>query len=109
MEALRIALLVCHLGALATLLGAFVARFAAERDVGRVLAGAAGALLATGVLLVVVRQAADLGNNGPKIAVKLAVAAAVLGAALLAGRRTGAFYATGLLAVANVAVAVAWT
>ncbi|SEF85222.1 hypothetical protein SAMN04489712_102271 [Thermomonospora echinospora] len=136
MEVLRIVLLIGHFAALAVLLGAFVGQLAAGRVFGAAMVGAAGALLGTGLLLVAVRAADDLSVNGPKIGVKLAIAAAVLGCALVGRRRTatavaapvpaggavpvsppagarssavGLFYAAGLLTIANVAVAVAWT
>ncbi|GAA2602739.1 hypothetical protein SMC26_02985 [Actinomadura fulvescens] len=134
MEALRIALLVCHLAVLAILLGAFVARLVTARAATGVMAGAAGGLLGTGILLIAVRAADDLGTNGPKVGVKLAVAVAVFGCALAAYRRagglvpasqrnaaqriavresaaatgTGLVYTTGVLAIVNAAVAVAW-
>ncbi|MBA9007548.1 hypothetical protein [Thermomonospora cellulosilytica] len=124
MEVLRVVLLAGHLAALAVLLVSVVVHLGAGRRIGAVLPAAAGALLGTGVLLAAVRTAGDMGNNEPKLAVKLAVAVAVFVCALLARRRpdgahaaasrndrpTGPLpYAVAVLTIANAAIAVAWT
>lgn len=133
-DVLRILLLVCHLLALALLLGGFLVRRSVTRDIGGVLTGAAGAMLGTGVLLAAVRAADGLPVNGPKIGVKLVVAAAVLGC-VVAGNRWStrapvtaaaapsprgalvtkgaaadhvSYHAAAVLTVLNIAIAVAW-
>ncbi|HEX2315567.1 MAG TPA: hypothetical protein VHJ17_17615 [Thermomonospora sp.] len=114
METIRVILFGCHFAALATLLGGLVAGPPTHPRTGRVVLGAAAAMLGTGVLLVAVRAGLDLPVNGPKMAVKTVVAAGVVGCLLWARRRpearrrAGRFGAGGL-AVANAVVAMAWT
>ncbi|TMQ92953.1 hypothetical protein ETD83_26270 [Actinomadura soli] len=115
MDALRVILLICHLAALAGVVVAFVAHLSASRSFLRVLAGAAGGLLGTGLLLLAVDALDDESINWAKMITKLVISTAVLAAALLArsredGERPGTFfYGAGLLALVNTIVAVAWT
>ncbi|GAA5038358.1 hypothetical protein HNP84_003327 [Thermocatellispora tengchongensis] len=112
MESLRLVLIVCHIAALVVLLGGVVYHLARRSPAGPAVVGGAAALLGTGVLLVAVLVAGDLGINGPKIGVKTAVAAAVLGCAVAARRavppRQPMMYATGAFALVNAAVAALW-
>ncbi|MFF4622201.1 hypothetical protein [Nonomuraea jabiensis] len=110
METLRVLLLICHFAALATQLGACVYHLVTRRPPSGVLVGGAFGLLVTGVLLAVTAMAAAEPINGPKLGVKLVIAAAVLSCAIAARRRQGVrlVAACGLLAVANAAIAVLW-
>jgi hypothetical protein len=116
LEIVRLVLLAVHVLGLAAIVGAFFVQMRANDGfaTGVVLAGAITQLV-TGLALVGVRQASDLGVNNIKIAVKLGIAVVVLVAAIVAhvqSRRGGkvkpAFHAAGGLAVVNVLVAVLW-
>jgi hypothetical protein len=116
LEIVRLVLLAVHVLGLAAIVGAFFVQMRAKDGfaTGVVLAGAITQLV-TGLALVGVRQASDLGVNDIKIAVKLGIAVVVLVAAIVAhvqSRRGGkvkpAFHAAGGLAVVNVLVAVLW-
>src|SRR5215207_6865534 len=116
LEIVRLVLLAVHVLGLAAIVGAFFVQMRANDGfaTGVVLAGAITQLV-TGLALVGVRQASDLGVNNIKIAVKLGIAVIVLVAAIIAhvqSRRGGkvkpAFHAAGGLAVVNVLVAVLW-
>lgn len=116
LEIVRLVLLSAHVLGLAAIVGAFFVKMRANDGfpTGVVLAGAITQVV-TGLALVGVREATDLGVNNVKIAVKLGVAVAVLVAAIVAHvqRRRGgkvkpAFHTAGGLAVVNVLVAVLW-
>ena len=114
LEIVRLVLLAGHVLGLAAIVGAFFVQMRAKDGfaTGVVLAGAITQVV-TGLALVGVREASDLGVNNIKIAVKLGLAVVVLVAAIIAHvkRRRGgnarpAFHTAGGLAVVNVLVAV---
>lgn len=110
MDILRIILVIIHLLSWALVLGLAVAGLS-RRDVPKgVLHGALGAFV-TGLLLVGVREMADMDVNHIKIGVKLLVALGVTVLAYLAEKKEdGARWLgpiAGLTAL-NVALAVAW-
>jgi hypothetical protein len=116
LEIVRLVLLAAHILGLAAIVGAFFVQMRAKTGfaTGVVLGGAITQLV-TGLALVGVRQASDLGVNNVKIAVKLGIAVVVLVAAIVAhvqSRRGGkvkpAFHTAGGLAIVNVLVAVLW-
>lgn len=116
LEIVRLVLLALHILGLAAIVGTFFVQLRAKDGfaTGVVLAGAI-AQVVTGLALVGVREASDLGVNNIKIAVKLGLALVVLAAAIIAHvqRRRGgkvkpAFHTAGGLAVVNVLVAVLW-
>jgi hypothetical protein len=116
LEVVRLILLAIHVLGLAAIVGTFFVQLRAKDGfaTGVMLAGAITQVL-TGMALVGVRQASDLGVNNVKIAVKLGIAVVVLIAAIVAhvqSRRGGkvkpAFHTAGGLAVVNVFVAVLW-
>jgi hypothetical protein len=124
MEIVRLLLVVLHILGLALIIGPFLAQ--ASRKAGfdtRLIQIGAIAQLVTGVLLVGVREAGDLGVDHTKVGVKLVVAVVVLVAAILAGRKQKAaatgrgperaplplLHAAGGLAIVNVFIAVLWT
>jgi hypothetical protein len=116
LEIVRLALLAVHILGLAAIVGAFFVQMRANDGfaTGVVLAGAITQVV-TGLALVGVRQAGDLGVDNVKVAVKLVIAVVVLIAAIVAHvqRRRGgtvkpAFHAAGGLAIVNVLVAVLW-
>lgn len=119
MEALdlvRLVLLAGHILGLAAIVGAFFVQLRANEGfaTGVVLGGAVTQLV-TGLALVGVREAGDLGVDYVKISIKLGIAVVVLVAAIVAHvqRRRGgpvkpAFHTAGGLAVVNVLVAVLW-
>lgn len=116
LEIVRLVLLALHILGLAAIVGTFFVQLRAKDGfaTGVVLAGAI-AQVVTGLALVGVRQASDLGVDNVKIAVKLGLALVVLAAAIVAHvqRRRGgkvkpAFHTAGGLAVVNVLVAVLW-
>ena len=117
LDIIRHVLLAGHILGLAAIVGAFFVQMRSSSGfaTGVVLTGAITQLV-TGLALVGVRQASDLGVNNVKIAVKLTIAVLVLVAAILAhvasrrGRRVKPFFhAAGGLAVVNVLVAVLWS
>jgi hypothetical protein len=116
LETVRLVLLAAHILGLAAIVGTFFVQLRAKDGfaTGVMLAGAITQVV-TGLALVGVRQASDLGVNNIKIAIKLGIAVAVLVAAIVAhvqSRRGGkvkpAFHTAGGLAVVNVLVAVLW-
>lgn len=114
METVRLILLFLHLLGMAVLLGGFTAQLGAtERRMTPGMLHGALTQLVTGIALVGVREADDLAVDNAKIGVKLVVAAVITGILWLAREQrpaqAKAFGAVGLLAVANVGVAVFWT
>lgn len=116
LDIVRHLLLAVHLLGLAAIVGAFFVQLRATDGfaTGVMLAGAITQVV-TGLALVGVRQAEDLGVNNVKIAIKLGLAIVVLVAAIIAhvqrrrgGRVKPAFHTAGGLAVVNVLVAVLW-
>lgn len=116
LEIVRLVLLALHILGLAAIVGTFFVQLRAKDGfaTGVVLAGAITQVV-TGLALVGVREATDLGVNNVKIAVKLGLALVVLVAAIVAHvqRRRGgkvkpAFHTAGGTAVINVLVAVLW-
>ena len=116
LEIVRLVLLALHILGLAAIVGTFFVQMRAKDGfaTGVVLAGAITQVV-TGLALVGVREATELGVNNVKIAVKLGLALVVLVAAIIAHvqRRRGgkvkpAFHAAGGTAVINVLVAVLW-
>src|SRR5919197_156063 len=116
MEFLRLSLLFLHLGGLAALAGGLAVRLGGPRE-GRsmgntVVLSSSLALLLTGAGLVPVDHALDRHLDDAKAGVKLAVLLVILALVLIDRRRRlspRAFAAVGLLAAADVAVAVFWT
>lgn len=116
MEIVRLILLALHLLGLAAIIGVFLVQMRAASGFRTdLLLGGAITQVVTGLALVGVREASDLGVDHIKIAVKLAIAVVVLVAAIIAHRqqRKGgkvkpAFHTAGGLAVVNVLVAVLW-
>lgn len=116
LEIVRLVLLAAHILGLAAIVGAFFVQLRKKSDFALtpVLWGAIVQLV-TGLALVGVREAGDLGVNNVKIAVKLGIALVVLVAAIVAvvqqrkgGRVQPWFHTAGGLAVVNVLVAVLW-
>jgi hypothetical protein len=116
LEIVRLVLLALHILGLSAIVGTFFVQLRAKEGfaTGVMLAGAITQVV-TGLALVGVREATDLGVNNVKIAVKLGLAVVVLVAAIVAHvqRRRGgkvkpAFHAAGGTAVINVLVAVLW-
>ena len=116
LEITRLILLALHILGLAAIIGAFFVQIRKKSDynLSPMLAGAITQLV-TGVALVAVREAADLGVNSTKIAVKLIIAIVVLAAVIVAmvqqrrGKNASPWFQTaGGLAVVNVLVAVLW-
>jgi hypothetical protein len=116
LDVIRLILLAAHILGLAAIVGAFLVQMRAKSGfaTGVVLGGAITQVV-TGLALVGVRQASDLGVDNVKIAVKLVIAIAVLVAAILAhvASRRGRtvkplFHTAGGLAIVNVLVAVLW-
>jgi hypothetical protein len=116
LDVIRLILLALHILGLAAIVGAFLVQMRAKSGfaTGVVLGGAITQVV-TGLALVGVREASDLGVDNVKIAVKLVIALAVLVAAILAhvaarrGRKVKPFFHTaGGLAIVNVLVAVLW-
>jgi hypothetical protein len=117
LEIIRLVLLAGHILGLAAIVGTFFVQMRAKEDfaTGVVLAGAITQVV-TGLALVGVREAGDIGElNHVKIAVKLGLAIVVLVAAIIAhvqnrkgGKVKPAFHAAGGTAIINVLVAVLW-
>lgn len=113
MNALRIVLLLIHLGGMALLLGGFALQTMAgsPRIIPAIFHGASIQLV-TGVLLVAVRAADDRDLNHAKIAVKLTVALIVAGLTHANRRRDpippGVFFGAFGLAALNALVAYSW-
>jgi hypothetical protein len=113
MEALRLSMLFLHFVGLAALLGGFLVQWrAGARVVTSLMVAAAGIQVLTGLLLIASNELQDNAVDRSKVMTKFAIALAVVVFARLGQRRTGTawlFWATGLLTLANVAVAVFWT
>lgn len=116
LEIVRLILLAVHVLGLAAIIGTFFVQMRQRENfaTGVVLGGAITQVV-TGLALVGVREASDLGVNNIKIAVKAGIAIIVLVAAIIAhvkqrkgGKTMPAFHAAGGLAVINVLVAVLW-
>jgi hypothetical protein len=108
-------IVVLHLLGMAAILGGVVAELVARRDgMPTIALHGAGLQVLTGVALVGLASsgAVDVDVNNVKAAVKLSVAIAVLVVAFLSRRKGSAaragLRAVGLLALANVLVAVYW-
>jgi Ca2+/Na+ antiporter len=108
-------LVVLHLLGVAAILGGVVTELMARRDgVPKLALHGAGLQVLTGVVLVGLASsgAVDVNVNNAKAAVKLSVAVAVLVLAFLSRRKVSmgriGLRAVGLLALANVLVAVYW-
>lgn len=113
MNALRIALLVLHVGGMAILLGGFVLEAMGTRRFSPVIFHVVGIQLLTGLLLVGVNEADDRDLDHAKVAVKLVIAF-VLTALVHATRKrdplpTPVFFGAFALAAANAAIAYSWT
>jgi len=116
LEIIRLILLAAHILGLAVIVGVFLVQMRAKEGFRTgLLLGGAIAQLVTGLALVGVREASDLGVDNIKIAVKLGIALVVLIAAIVAqvqqrrgGKVKPAFHTAGGLAVVNVLVAVLW-
>lgn len=119
MEGLRTALIAAHVATLAALFASALATAWAPRlNVPRRLVASNAVVMGlTGIALIGARATLELGNNGPKLAVK----AAVLTGIVVLARRLGGdrarprraalpSYAAGIaaLAVVNTAIALAW-
>lgn len=116
LEIIRLLLLATHILGLAAIIGVFFLQMRKKTDfaVRPILIGAI-VQLASGIALVGVREAGDMGVNHVKIAVKGVIALLVLVSAIIAtvqqrkgGKVQPAFHAAGGLAVVNVLVAVLW-
>lgn len=116
MEIVRLILLAVHILGLAAIVGVFFVQLRASSGFRTdLLLGGAITQLVSGLALVGVREASDLGVDNIKIAVKLGIALIVLVAAIIAhvrqrkgGKVKPAFHAAGGFAVVNVLVAVLW-
>jgi hypothetical protein len=115
MEILRNALLVIHIVGLSMILGGVLVQSKLFRSGAKVLPAirhGAYTQVATGILLVAVIKAADDDLNNVKIAVKLGVAVLVLVLALVNRNKVNpaswVVPTIGLLALANVVIAVFW-
>lgn len=113
LEILRLALLVTHIIGLSAIIGSFILQMPRRTglDFSAMLVGSI-VQLASGFALIAVRKVTDLAVIDEKMGVKLALAVIVLVAVLL-GRRGGTrsralFVAAGVVAIANVVVAVFW-
>jgi len=116
LEIVRLVLLAAHVLGLSAIVGAFFVQMRKKEGfaTGVVLAGAITQVV-TGLALVGVREAADLGVNNIKITVKLVIAVLVLVGAIIAhvkqrkgGNAQGGFHMAGGLAAINVLVAILW-
>ena len=124
MELVRLLLVVVHILGLSMIIGPFL--FQVSRKGGfdtRLMQVGAIVQLVSGLALVGVREAGDLGVDHAKIGVKLVVGVLAVVTVLLAARKQRAaaagqadpksplpfVHATGALAVLNVLVAVLWT
>lgn len=123
MEFLRSVLLVLHLLGFAAIAAGVVSLFAVRtRPVfWRLVVGGTGAVVLTGALLVVARNALDLDVNSAKIGLKLVLALGAIGLFIAARNRHGRRTATGLdpavraltavaavLAITDFAIAFLW-
>jgi hypothetical protein len=111
------AVVVLHFLGLASLVGGFLVQLSTRpRGINRAMLDGAMVQVVTGLLLVMIRESADIGEdplNHTKIGVKLLVAFAVAILCLLGKRRPEGeqqvfWAAAGGLALANIVVAVFW-
>ncbi|MGQ0465825.1 MAG: hypothetical protein ACT4QG_10955 [Sporichthyaceae bacterium] len=114
MDFLRFVLLALHVAGMAVLVGAFALQaMGNDRRIVPAIFHAAGAQLVTGLALVGVNEADDRELDHAKVAVKLTIALVVVGLTHATRRRTPVpaplFYGAFGLAVANLAIAYAWT
>ena len=111
MDVVRLIILCGHFVGLALLLGGFLIQLGGERRVIAPMMRGAELQVITGILLVAAREIEHLADNHAKVAVKLVIALAVVACAAIGRRRPqvpALFYATGILTLVNVAVAVFW-
>ena len=115
MEILRNALLVIHIVGLSMILGGVLVQSKLFRSGAKVLPAirhGAYTQVASGILLVAVIKATDDDLNNVKIAVKLGIAVLVLVLALVYRKKVNppswVVPTIGLLALANVIIAVSW-
>jgi hypothetical protein len=112
MDVVRLILLCGHLAGLSLLLGGFLIQLWGDRKIITPMIRGAEIQVVTGVLLVGAREIEHLPDNNAKLAVKLLVALAVLGLAMVGRRRPenrNFYYAVGGLTIVNVLVAVFWS
>lgn len=111
-------LVVLHFLGLASLIGGWLVQLRArgDRDVNSAMLHGVLTLLVTGVILVGLAEAVeDLGRevNNARIAVKLVIALVIAVLAVANRRRPavpdGLYFVIGVLAIANVVVAVFWS
>lgn len=113
MGAVRLILLILHVGGMAVLMGGFVLQLmAGTRQIVPAIFHGAGLQLVTGLLLVGVNEADDRDLNHTKIAVKLGIALAVVGLAHANRAKVpvlpAIFYGAFALAATNVVLAYSW-
>lgn len=111
MDILRLIILCGHLVGLSLLLGGFLIQLGGARKVNTPMVRGAEIQVATGILLVLVRELEDLPNDHWKLLTKFLIGLAALACARIGLRRPTnlrLFYATGILAAVNVVVAVFW-
>ncbi len=114
MDALRIVLLVLHVGGMALLLGSFVLEWTGgTRRFSPVIFHMVGVQLLTGLALVGVNEADDRDLDHAKVAVKLLIALAVTGLVHATRKRDplppALFFGAFALAAANALIAYTWT
>ena len=114
MDALRVVLLVLHVGGMAVLLGSFVLELmGGTRRFSAVIFQMVGIQLLTGLALVGVNEADDRDLDHAKVAVKLLIAFAVTGLVHATRKRDPlpppVFFTAFALAATNAVIAYAWT
>jgi hypothetical protein len=112
MQAFNLSMLFLHMLGLAALLGGFFSQWRnGSQVVSQLMVAGAGVQVLTGLLLFMGLKIHHDPVDAPKLVVKLVVGLVVAVIAQLGVRRRSSslFYATGLLALGNVAVAVFWT
>ena len=113
MDALRVFLLVLHVGGMAVLLGGFALEALGARRFSPAIFHVAGIQLLTGLLLVGVNEADDRDLDHAKVAVKLVIAFVLAGLVHSTRKRdplpAALFFGAFALAVANAAIAYSWT
>lgn len=114
METLRLVLLLVHLLGWAALFGGLVAQAkSSEKRVNGAMRDGTGTAFLTGLLLVGVLEAGDVGVDQVKIGVKFAVGLVILVLVMANMRKPripqGLWVGLVLLTAANVAVAVFWS
>lgn len=112
MEALRLTMLFLHILGAAAIIGGFLTQFRQPSPrVLPVMVIGAGLQVLTGLLLIFSKEMMDEPTNRPKLITKFIIALVVAGTARVGSRRperVALFWATGLLAIVNVGVAVFW-